>query len=331
MIMASAKVTWAKQSKAPAAEQRGLRQYFNEDWTTCADVHPFMSEVARLALYRGFSQESLAKRYGEVTGAKVCGGNISRHFRSAKPQEKVINAYRKILQLSDNHVQLLLGKRPDFSDRISSVADLLDATLCPEEIAPLFQAGAIDRAISLMCNDERLALECVDEAQLWYERYEAFDLSPVVLTKQFGIPLPEPQYDFVDELRTEFGSSGDDNIAKLLTRLYGDPWEQIGIRKRSLAQWFAVMHILRDRDKLDLSQMWGGKSIERLAVERTLLEVWNAANAVLDWHEWAAVQSILEGALYRRNHSVADAKEILDRDLEFLDWAGEARRKLRPL
>src|SRR5665213_595776 len=75
--------------------------------------HAFMTEVARIAVHRNWSQEKLAAEYRTATGAseKFGGGNVDGHFnrKGARPPRPEVRAgYATALGMSEEYVRLLM-------------------------------------------------------------------------------------------------------------------------------------------------------------------------------------------------------------------------------
>jgi hypothetical protein len=62
-----------------------------------------MKEIARLAVAQGFTQESLARKWGDG----IRGGNIQRHFEAKKPREDTLRRYADILGVKPEYLLLL--------------------------------------------------------------------------------------------------------------------------------------------------------------------------------------------------------------------------------
>jgi len=212
-------------------QENVLRQYYNDDWSVRPDIHPFMSEIAHLAVHRGIKQEGLAKLYNRAVGTRLSGANISRHFdlepgRLKPITHKVIAGYTTAFDLSRMYVRLLLAlsrsKPPLLPARNDSRIDLrqfIDRHLQPGLIGPLLQADGLSNALKLLLNDESLAIECVNAAELAWQRHMVFkfevnsDLAPKIVTlREAGSGQGFEEW--------EWDASG-----------HGDPWYRTGIRE----------------------------------------------------------------------------------------------------
>lgn len=70
-----------------------------------------MREFARVAIARGWSQEELARQYAAADGgAEPSSGNLTRHFKAAKPRESTVEIYRVALGMVREHVAICEGK-----------------------------------------------------------------------------------------------------------------------------------------------------------------------------------------------------------------------------
>lgn len=296
---------------------RGLRQYFNDDWSPRSDIHPLMSEVARLAVHRRITQEELAKLYNDNAGTSaVGGGNISRHFRLGAPRPKVVKAYQKIFGLSNAHVGILLalgaGTRyfeveahPTAALRkYPTLRTLINEELEPPEIERIFQDDAIDEACQILFADEPLALECLDEAELWASRCKAFNLQVKDL---LNVLL---------QLDAEIAGSGwwsfDHDLG---------PWIGSRISNDLLVKWIVVARNLQKKRGFVLMERWASKTVRRLMDEHVLLDVWNGVHRHVGWYEWVAIRSMVEAALYRRNLPIDKMYHVLLSDRWYDEWA----------
>jgi len=70
---------------------------------------PEMKEFARVAKLRGLSQEQLAKLYVAEVGGFASGANVMRHFMAKRPAVDTVDAYRRILRVTPEHLSLAAG------------------------------------------------------------------------------------------------------------------------------------------------------------------------------------------------------------------------------
>lgn len=59
-----------------------------------------MRNIAEIAKRRGFNQERLATAYGTISGKRINGANVARHFNSHGPDRATIATYAKALGVS---------------------------------------------------------------------------------------------------------------------------------------------------------------------------------------------------------------------------------------
>lgn len=169
-----------KKTQGNRSADKALRMYFHDDFSVPNRRHPFMSEVAHLAWHRGLTQGKLAKCYSEAAGTKTESRNANAHMHT-KPgrlSRKVMAGYAKALKMSETYVGLLMALdtgKPYFTPKPGSFGEyaLLDH-LRPEDARPLYEDGALDKAIELLQKNEKLALRCVDDAELAWCRHQAF-------------------------------------------------------------------------------------------------------------------------------------------------------------
>jgi len=310
-------------SEAPA-ERRGLAQYFDDGWSVPDGVHPFMSEVARLAVHRGINQERLAKLHEEVTGQKAISAKIQRHFRppdrrgrTKRTSRKVVDAYKRIFELPDAYVDALLaldGKSPGLQSSkpgSDTVEKFIQAHLRPELIAPIFQEAALADALRRLVANEALATKCVNEAELGWGRHQAFgysvELSPAVL--EFEETDPK------DWWRIDYGAVD----APLDRRYASEPWRETGISEELLVKWTVVGRALRSAG-FDLFDGLARKTRRQHAVESLLQNVFLGLAEHLDWFEWKAIRTQLEAFFEKKGYPIAEMRQRLHADASFGDW-----------
>jgi hypothetical protein len=320
-------------ARAPRAEKRGLERYFSDDWSVPESVHPFMSEIARLAVSRDIQQEDLAKLYSDVTGQKVTSANIKRHFvplgdggRKKRISRKVRDAYVQIFELDWEYVALLFGETdqvlgfgPDHF--IGTCEDLLDHLLQPDYIRPLFQLGAIDEAIAVLLRDERTAVECLKKAELLWQRHRAFKWT---LPESMGpkeTPSPHAggrgwEYDWSMQMRRSHPKE--------------TFWNHL-VSEEYVVKWAGVAAFLRKQcgfdllaRKLDLGVAGAGGGV-------TLCDVFWTLYGLVNEYEWAAVQSQLEAIFHRNGLDVETMRRRLEQYPLYsdTDWREEWSKAAR--
>jgi hypothetical protein len=154
----------------------------------------------------------------------------------------------------------------------------------PNAIKPLFLPGAIDEAVDLLKQDERLAIQCINKAELAWQRHLVGLLR--------GHDLKPRRGNNREALESwEFSHYHD-----------SEPWSRTGIDEEYRFKWFTVVaKILRRERGFDLLGKLAEKSQKRLEVETILLNVFGELNSVdVGWYEWIAIQGQLEPLLYAK-------------------------------
>jgi hypothetical protein len=295
------------------AKEFSLAQYFNDDWTVPSGIHPFMSEVAHLSHHRGLSQGILAKRYNEVTGARIDSPNIQRHFHSTRLSGKVIAAYGAVHNLDPSYVDLLgwLANGVPLEDasiyhsddrtREQSLRLYLEYKLALHAVRLIFDAGAIDDFLAQMVTDESFAIDCIHLAAITWHRHRTFGLS---LPEGYG-PLKTMTF---DDTRRGWEYDWAIEIRQCTVDEFSDPLtvEEVVVKLAVVAR------LARDRFGLDLL----GRKRRTTPSERSratlLCRVFSELYGIVDAHEWAAIQAQLEVALRRRGLPVERMMERLE-------------------
>jgi hypothetical protein len=284
---------------------RGLPRYFHDDWSVPEGVHPFMSEVARLAVHRGISQEDLAKKYAEITGrVSFQSANVLRHFaapdrkdRKKRIQRRVVRAYVEILALDTEYVDLLLGFRR--RDLFESFDDYVDHLLKPAYMRPLFEPNAIDDAMEILLQNEAVATECMNKAEWFWQRHRAFSW-------RFDDMGPKP----MDSLRRgEYGSEYDwgYEIERTQPR---DTFQSADDIEQYVVRWMAVAPLLHSRFGYDLLAC-KLKEVKR-SRDVLLCEVFDSVYGLVGVHDWKAIQAQLEAVFVRNGLSIDGMRERLE-------------------
>lgn len=296
-----------------------MAQYFHADFTVPKGVHPFMSEIAHLTSHRGISQGSLAKSYNEIAGTNIDSPNVQRHFHTRRLSRKVLETYAKIFELSGTYVALLLaldgGKSPirppvpgTFGFHLGNRA-VLDDYLGADAIRRVFKGEAFDHALELILADQALALLCLNEAALAWERHRNFGLlvGSELRPRRVGI-------------RDAYGG-GDFEEWEFDRDVAGDPWRGTGISEEAIVKWLRVARVLKKERGFDLLSHAATKSRKRLAAEATILNVWYELHEKVNWSQWAAIRAQMEAAFESKNLPVREMIESLHGDISYIDWA----------
>lgn len=75
-----------------------------------AMLEPVMRTVARLALERGMTLGSLAKRWNDAFGASLSASNVRRHFEAERSSESTVERYAAILGLNADDIAVIAGE-----------------------------------------------------------------------------------------------------------------------------------------------------------------------------------------------------------------------------
>jgi hypothetical protein len=294
-----------------------LRQFYNDDWSVRPDIHPFMSEIAHLAVHRGIRQEGLAKLYNKAAGTRVIGANVSRHFDKdphRRGWQKVIDGYTKAFKLSRKYVRLLLalnGSEPALLPSKQGSRDelhrFIDFHLEPRLVRPLFRNDGLASALTELLNDEFLAIECVNAAELAWQRHTAFEL--------------EVKSELAPKIVTlrETGSGQGFEEWEWDPSSPRDHWHGTGIQKEQIVKWDEVARILKRRCNYDLF----AKSRKRLEVETSLVDVFAIVRDWVEWTDWLAIQAQLEAIYSRKGLPIEEMRARLNAYLPFDEWADD--------
>ncbi len=242
-----------------------------------------MTEVARIAVYRGIGQSQLAELYSKATRTDLQSCHVKRHFEAKATQERVREGYAKALGMSNEYVRLLLEpgvpyRRPPKRKPSVLEAAILDPLRDLELVEPLFEKGALGDALQVMLADETLRDQCRYAAELANERWRLMPGSEWIPT----LPI-EP----------------DAMLASNVPENYVVPWA-------------AVANVLRERRGFDLASKVRQKDARRIRREELLSLIWDNLYgalhdfdsaefregkidfAPLDWDEWLAVEHLLK-------------------------------------
>ncbi|HEY1680973.1 MAG TPA: hypothetical protein VGF98_05005 [Candidatus Tumulicola sp.] len=260
------------------------------------DRHPLMTEVARIAVFRGLSQETLAKLYGEAVGSpRHNGGNIDKHFTrktSRPPQEHVQIGYATALDVPRRYLNLLVYPFKPEPVGVKAFA-LIDAHLLPGDMEPLFEDNVISEAVELMLADPILRDECLHAG-------------------------------FLAEYRQRYLTN-----SRWTTRLPIAP-DAIDCTNASAAyvgRWAGVSNVLREQRGFDLASRVRRKDAWLIEREEFLTQTWLSLQTVLGDYtepvellridEWKALESIFMMIFNRRNYAT---DKMLDRLRKHRNW-----------
>jgi hypothetical protein len=156
---------------------------------------PTMRALAKVAIWRGYRQESLAKALAQRPGLSgIQAGNVGRHFQSRAPRQATLDDYAAVLDITDEQLYVIEhGVLPPARERHWE-SEVLRALAIDKYIFTPAVIAAVEDALRADPAVRSRALAAYVRSEWW--RPIAWDLSdPRVRSK-----LPLELYDFAQAL-----------------------------------------------------------------------------------------------------------------------------------
>lgn len=130
----------------------GLQAFVSDDY----EVEPIMRTIAKLAIRRKFTLNSLAQRWNKSSNSNLGSSNVRRHFTSTKPGSATVARYAEILDVSVGDLYVLAGEAELTPSRVGQEIHYMLPLLTA--ISPDFEPEAIAMARKLLksANDSQL-------------------------------------------------------------------------------------------------------------------------------------------------------------------------------
>ena len=156
---------------------------------------PIMRALAKVAIARGYRQESLAKAVAQRPGLSgIQAGNVSRHFRSRSPRRETLDDYAAVLGITGEQMYVIAhgvlppDRRQHWEGEVLRVLAIDHAFLAPTALAAVEDALRADPEL------RSRALAAYVREKWWYP--VAWDRSD----PRVGSKLPSGLYDFAQAL-----------------------------------------------------------------------------------------------------------------------------------